>query len=494
MIGGFSLIPLWIGGGFGVLQPPQLAETSTAYYPSQSAYETRSAIEDIEATSIFEVLPSEEPGASNGARFITVSNNNVGEATATPFTLLTGSSAFDLQTYTCNFESDATGEVLPANTNFTVLGWNIGVNDEVYFLIEDDPAILQLWVLADVSVVLSGDYKTTYPFAISCRTWVITPQPDANTTPGASASEESGTPIPLPQIVTATPLPPEPVKLEYNNQQASILIAEDVPDLKNPSVLFTPEGVTVLAQVVGTGPLGITVVGNLMITGTLEIVDAKLVMNVSAVKLNDGDITDTDDGRRAETGVNNWLHSMMIRREVLSYTLGDGLLTIDALEYSESRFPPSPTPSLTPQILTTDGLTVTPSIIPPQVRSITFTPVAARASDFTSAEASASASSAIPAIQDIGIAFTSTGLTLTGEVRLPNTPVSQDVTLDAGLVMVDGQLELDVRSFKAGSLDLMMLDIGPLLVSDINEWWPLLTDGLRVETFELTNGVLKINP
>jgi len=60
--------------------------------------------------------------------------------------------------------------------------------------------------------------------------------------------------------------------------------------------------------------------------------------------------------------------------------------------------------------------------------------------------------------------------------------------------MVDGQLELDVRSFKAGSLDLMMLDIGPLLVSDINEWWPLLTDGLRVETFELTNGVLKINP
>lgn len=485
-----ALIPVWVSAGFGELQPPDLPVTATVYLPTQSAYETRTAREEIEATSQFEVLPTEDYGAYHGGQAQFISNRHALGTPITPTPIpVNGSSALALQTYRCNYESDATGESLAPNTTFSVLGWNIDIDDQVYFLIEDDPTRAQVWVKADVEVVIFADYRAVFPQPVACRTWVLAP---------TASGAEGGTPsdIPLPRIFTATPPPPVPTDITYTNAEASALIAEDVPDLKNPSVLFSPEGVIVLAQVEGTGPLGIRVVGNLMVNGTLEIEEGKLVMRVSSVKLNDGDITDTDDGRRVETGVNNWLRGLMVRREVLSYTLEEGLLTVKALVYSESRFPNAATPTATETPLpeTIDGATLTPTIPIPAVRSVTFTPVAAPKRDITSGQASTSARTHIANIQDIEVAFSTDTFTLTGNTRLPEAVASQPITLEAGLMTVNGQLRLDVRSLRSGPLDLLTHPAGPSLIAEIEAWLPLLSDNLRVDTFQLTNGVLKINP
>lgn len=180
---------------------------------------------------------------------------------------------------------------------------------------------------------------------------------------------QSVTPTPtrrLPQVRTATALPPAPFSLVLTDQIATETLAQDISEIRNPNIHFSPDGtVKLTGQIDVNGPLNSKIATDIEVFGKLLIVDGKMVVNVTKVTALGQDVTERE-GPRVERRINNWLRSYLVRREVTKITPAEGQVTVEGVEYRDGRVPTIvPTPTAIPPVSGGNGSSAgTPSPLP----------------------------------------------------------------------------------------------------------------------------------
>lgn len=489
-----ALIPWAINASSAPLRPPELEQTALLYATTEVYYTTRQAAEERAATSIFETLPPENNGSGQ-----------LGVATSTPKTesgdfptKISGISPDELSLYRCPFPSDLLGDRLPANQKFTVLGWNIDADGNNYFLIEDDPTRNQVWIQYGPTVVIVQPYnfdprhpELLFPKGSGCRTW--TTNALALATPSPALISLSPTPtISLPTIKTATPLPPEQVRVELTEEDAAAQIEEDIPDLNNPKVHFSPDGIQITGDVKLSTVLG-NISGEVEIVGQLETRNKKLFMNITSLTARGKDYTDKDERRQVEDAVNNWLAKLLIRREVQSFELQEGLLIINVLERQESILPTLPA-TLAEEVI---SVSPTPTIPLPEARPITITPRSSAPFQISDEEATAHAADHLTEIVQPQVHFTTNGIEIQGKITIPGVvagqTVSGSVTVTGQLEIQNGQLHMTVSEFTINGVSTSEFGTKNIIEDAINTWLPTLAGG-SFGQFELEQGNLILLP
>lgn len=477
------------------LRPDELAETPRAYKPTEEAYTTREAEAEKSATSQFEVLPAE---GEEVAQAVTITPTHGTDVVIVPESI-TATAMQNLPIYRCPYPSEQTENVWPANQEFSILGWNIDLDNVVYFLIEDNPAQAQTWIRFEREVTLSFEnYKLVYPFAAACRTWT-----DGGTSTAVQSETEVTPTIPLPEILTATPPPPQPIQIELTEEEATEQVKEDIPELKEPSVRFTPDEIRITGKVEASTIIG-SIDGDVEIKGTLELRDGKLYLHATSVTARGRDYTDDEEGQQAESTVNIWLARLMIRREAESFELRDGSLSIHAVEYQESVFPtlvptdstPIPGTDTTPVESEMSG---TPTAIPlPDARPITATPQTSIPFEVTDSEATIEAIKNLTTIANPTISFTSSGVVIVGQftspVDIPGQNPFGTVSLSGGLSLESGQLQMDFQEITFNGADITQPTVRSSLEIAVNTWLPSLQRDKPITDFSLDEGLLTLFP
>lgn len=343
---------------FAPLRPPVFEETATMYFVTESAYLTREAALELSATSEMMTLPPEDlepmPGdpdytpppsitplsSSSGLSEVRLIQLRVTEST------VTGISSRPLERHSCPSPSAHISGQFPPNQAFRVLGWNVDLDNITYLLIEDDPTKPQVWLrIPDLTVVQTSHNYLDTP-TIACRTYVLqtsqTLGPVTATVSNAPNGTAATAAIPLPQIASATPPAPTSLRLEITEQDAVQQVLESVPELHNPEIEIHPEYIEIRGNIDLPGPLGTTIKGDVVINAELVQEDADLRVAIRSVSVAGRDITNTDDARQVENTINNWLNTLLIRRDVQSFEMREALLIINVLERQFSVFPELP--------------------------------------------------------------------------------------------------------------------------------------------------------
>lgn len=496
-----ALAPWGVKALFDPLQPDELAKTPLAYKPTEVAHATREAETEIAAPSTMVIWT---PEGTEFPQAITMTPTPSTDIVTVPDEI-TGTVSQDTPVFSCPYPSEQTDMVWPPNQEFTVLGWNIDLDNVVYLLVEDVATQPQKWLQLGPEVTLSfADYRVLYPVGAACRTWTTSASP----TPADTVQNQDGeviTPtIPLPVIKTATPLPPEAIQIELTNEDATNQVEQEIPELKNPSVYFSPDEVRITGTVEASTPLG-SIDGNLEITGTLELRDGKLHFQATSVTARGRDYTDDSEGRDAESAVNAWLAKLMIRRDAESFELLDGMLVINAVEYQESALPTlAPTPIST-AVNNAEGETaesqaeMTPTAVPlPEAQPITATPQPARSREITDGQATLDAVNNLSAIVNPSIQFTSSGVVIVGEftspVAIPGQNAMGTVNLSGGLAVENGRLQMRMRNMTFNGVDITHPVIQETLGTAVNGWLPGLHQGMAITDFTLSDGTLTLLP
>lgn len=368
-----TLFPWIIGSLYAPLRPSVLEETATAYFVTESIYFTREAELELSATSQMITLPPEDyeplpgdpdytPPASSYSRH---SDFLLVQVYATQV-LFTGVSSLPLERFSCPSPSALIGGQFPPNQQFTAIGWNVDLDNITYLLIRDEPSLQQIWLrIPDLTAVqLSGNYLDLP--AITCRTQVIYATPSHEQATAAVSDGTLSTPtIPPPRIASATPPPPEQVRLEITEQDAIQQVQESVPELSDPQIEFSPDNLQIRGNIDLPGPLGTTIQGNMDIIADLVQEDVDLRVVLRSVTVAGRDITNTPDGRQVENTINHWLDSLLIRRDLQTFEMLDGVLILEVLERQFSEFvAPQPTEEETSTPTPTLGEpTLTPTLI-----------------------------------------------------------------------------------------------------------------------------------
>jgi hypothetical protein len=369
------------------LLPSVFEETATIYFVTESAYLTREAALELSATSEMMILPSDDdepmpgdpdytpPSTSTPMSSSGASETLLVQLRVTPSTF-TGISSRPLERYSCPSPAAHISGQFPPNHVFSILGWNVDLDNVTYLLIEDEPSQPQVWLrIPDLtSIEMSSNYLETP--AITCRTYIaqITQSPEQITATMTVTMESitATATIPLPRIASATPPPPVLARLEITEQDAIQQVMESVPELRDPVIEISPDGLEIQGYINLPGPLGTTIRGDVVINAELVQEDTKLRVAIQSVTVAGRNITNTEDGQQVENTINNWLNILLVRRDLQSFELLDGLLIIDVLERQFSEFPQSAeqndeptnemvaTPSST-TVLTLVVSTVTPS-------------------------------------------------------------------------------------------------------------------------------------
>lgn len=408
---GLTLLPWILAVQFGPLRPIVFEETATLYFVTENAYFTREAALELSATSEMMTFPPEDleplPGdfdytpppsqtliSSSGDRGTRLVQFRIEQSIAV------GISLTPLERYNCPLSSSHISGLFPPNQEFQILGWNVDLDNVTYLLISDNPDELQIWLrVPDLSVIdTSVNYLETP--TIACRTYTtratsITELP-ATVEVATNGSASITATLPLPQILSATPPPPVPVHLEITEEDAIQQVQDSVPELHNPQIEITPQNLDIQGYIDLPGPLGTTIKGDLIINADIVQEDTDLRVVVRSVTVAGRDITNTEDGQRVESTINNWVRELLVRRDVQSFEMLDGLLIIEVLERQFSIFPelpeiteqseypidiiaptetPTPSPTLTPTLIIT---TATMAPEPTQLPIWTQTPSATR--------------------------------------------------------------------------------------------------------------------
>lgn len=490
---GIGVLPWGIEYLFEPLRPPALVETPLAYQPTEAAFATREAEIERAATSSFTILPLEDDGFP---------------ATATPTQgriavpeQIFGTVAQDAPIFRCPYPSDQTDALWPAGQPFLVHGWNIDLDDTVYLLIKDDPTRPQVWIQLGPDVTLSfEDYRLTFGRASGCRTWASDPSTPAT----ASATDADMTPseptatIPLPAIRTATPLPPQQVRIEVTEEEATEQLAEESPDIKEPTVYFTPDEVRITGEVEISTPIG-GIDGDLEIKGTLALEEGKLTFHTTSLTARGRDYTDKEESEDVEYLVNAWLSELMVRRFGQSFELQDGLLIINAIEYQESTLP-TPWPEETPAEPESDTPDSSPTPIPlPAARSVTMTPGPGTTRAITSEQATIRSRSDLPSLSNPRVEFSTSGVTIIGEIAVPLSIPGQNISggeveFTGQLGVEDGELKFTMQDFALEGAGGALPEVEQMLESAVNEWVPSLQDGMSISDIILGDGTITLFP
>ncbi|MAS33633.1 MAG: hypothetical protein CL610_06490 [Anaerolineaceae bacterium] len=349
-----ALLPWLISAAFAPLRPAIFEETVTVYSVTEGAFLTREAALELSATSEMITLPPEEleplpgdpdytpPASWTPASFSQQTGVQLVQLSVTQATM-TGISALPLDRHSCPSPYAHISGPFPPNQAFLVLGWNVDLDGVVYLLIEDDQKERQVWLqIPDLTAVtLSGNYLETP--AITCRTYIIetseTPELAATPVVPETGDAAAAATIPLPRIASATPPPPIAVRLEITEQDAIQQVQDSVPELRDPQIEISPEGLQIHGYIDLPGPLGTTLQGDVAITAELVQQDSDLRVNITSVTVAGQDLTGTEDGQQVENTINNWFNRLFIRRDLQGFELQDGLLLIDVLERQYSEFP-----------------------------------------------------------------------------------------------------------------------------------------------------------
>lgn len=388
-------LPWLLADAFAPLRPSPLAETVTVYSITEAAFLTRDAQLEMSATSVIYTLPplDDEPlpgdpdytppaisaqSASNRG----LDDYNVRISLQSTATMVSAISSEPLERYSCPSPTTLMFGLFPPNIAFNVLGWNTDFDNVTYFLIEDEPNKPQVWLrVPDLTrIEFSENYLELPSFA--CRTYTARGTLQSTVVSPDESSPNPGTPtIPLPRIATATAPPPVPIQLTITDTDAEQQVLDSVPQLLSPQISITPDGIEIRGFVDLPGPLGTTIRGDLVIFGQLVQDGTDLRMELSSVSVAGRDITETEDGQIVENTINNWLSSLLIRRDVESFSLDDGMLVIHALERQTSAFPtsqPTQTATIIPEIIGTSSNTTPVSPTQQQytatLRLVTATP------------------------------------------------------------------------------------------------------------------------
>lgn len=496
---GVGVLPWGIDLVFEPLRPPALAETPWAYQPTEAAFATREAEIERSATSSFTILPVEDDS-------FPVTETPMQERIAVPEQIF-GAVTQDVPIFSCPYPSDQTDALWPAGQPFMVHGWNIDLDDVVYLLIEDDPAKPQMWIQLGPDVTLSFEnYRLTFGRASGCRTWA-----SAASTPEGAPSEEtpaiSSGPtatIPLPMIRTATPLPPQQVRIEVTEEEATEQLAEESPDIKEPTVYFTPDEVRITGEVEISTPIG-GIDGDLEIKGTLALEEGKLYFHTTSLTARGRDYTDKEESDDVEYLVNAWLAELMVRRSGQSFELRDGLLIIDAFEYQESALP-TPRPELTPTAIDDvegqEPLASDSSLTPiplPAARSVTVTPGPGTTRAITNEQATIRSRTDLPVLSDPRIEFSTSGVTVIGEIAMPLAIPGLDasggmVEFTGELGVEDGQLKFAMQDFALEGAEIVLPEVKQIFETAVSEWVPNLQDGMSISDFILGDGTITLFP
>lgn len=346
-------------------------------------------------------------------------------------------------------------------------------------------------------------------------------------TPTEAATATATIPIPKARSITATPAM---THVELTQAEAQRHAEADFPDLRNPVIEITPDQVSISGLVGGSGPIG----QGITIEGKLRVAEGKIGLDVSYVELNGKDITSSEIGLRAGRAVNSWLRSLQLGQEVQAMTVGDGVVTYDALQFQNHILPtpfgtppPSPAPDLTGTpgnndlfILPTesDSGPLTATIPIPKVTEIhsqitlvplgsataspsggilTTTPGTARKMEVHDDNIPTGAT--IDGIQDATVKFTPDGLLITGKIAgissvFSNANALTDVEILAQLKTQGHQLRVVIQHVSISGVSIDQSDLIGMLESSINTWLSEQFSGVPVDNFELDTGVLRINP
>jgi len=507
-----GLLPWGISVAFDPLRPAELVETPQAYQPTENAFATREAEREQAATSSFTILPAEDEVAfaPTGTAALPESGSDVPDR-------IIGSVVENVPVFSCPASSQQMERVWPLGHPFTVLGWGSDLDGLIYLLIEDDLTRPQVWLQLGDEVVLSyADYRLVYGPATACRPWTGGPRATPTPTDSAPPSASSPTPtIPLPIIRTATPEPPTAIRLELDDAEATRQLAEEVPDIKDPSVHFTPGEVQITGEVEISTPIG-GIDGDLEIRGTLELVEGKLYFHTSSLIARGRDYTDKEEAETVEHLMDAWLAKLLVRRMAQSVDVQEGLLVVEAMEYHDSVLPtPRPTTSPTPAASAETALPVptgaatestpapwpdgVPTAIPlPAAYSVSVTHLPGGGRAITSQQATYSSRAGMPTITDSRVEFSTSGVTVTGQfalpVTLPGQPSYGTVYVTGGLGVRDGQLHFTMRdvAFEGETMGLPI--VRQTLESAVNTWLPSLQAGTSITDFILGDGTITLFP
>ncbi len=473
------LLPWIIASTAAPLQPPELAETVTAYFPTEFAYLTQDALLEFSATSVMSTLPPEfedengDEDASAGT-FLLVSapaqvDSNSLTVTALAQTIealeggvapleltmtaqmatiaalqnpdvspssglivadddapLTGTATAPINLYTCPSDSAQQTETLTVGAVFPIYGYSIDFmsdDEAVYFLIAHHSVTDQRWVKFDErSITLSADYTTVFDRGLAC----------------GSAPSIGGTRLEItpPIIATATDLPPVLETLIVTEADAQAQLTRDVPELREPTIDITSDNIVITGIIDLQLPLGARLAGDVTIIGALVQDGTALRFEVESVVAAGRDVTNDEEGQQVENAVNQWLVQLLIARDVISFTQTDDTLTVGTLRYFSARptLNASDVPTITPQVGTvvpTRPLTVvtaTPintTATPLPIRNATATPegtpaaVRADTPRVTAAQATNSAQQGLSLLGSPNISFDN------GQIRINASSLTQ---------------------------------------------------------------------
>lgn len=303
--------------------------------------------------------------------------------------------------------------------------------------------------------------------------------------------------IPIPRMITATPLPPSEKTLTITAQEAEQSIAADIEEINNPRVTFIAPDQLIIRGQVRTQVLFGNVTGELVILGRLEQRATQLYVTVTRLSLNGVEITDSERRNTAESLVNAWIRRRyLLNRDVLSFRIEDNAVIMQVLEYSGNRLPtPLPSPTAT-STATSDAPTSTPIV--PLLSTPTPTPAgAASGRILTDETATQLARAALPFVRDPKVRFTLDGIEITGKIALSLSPLAPEVTTPFRFVgtlgIENGQLTVTPKVLEISLVEVARTGIGQQLMEAIQTWLRSALASGPVVSFELQGGRLIIN-
>ncbi len=303
--------------------------------------------------------------------------------------------------------------------------------------------------------------------------------------------------IPIPRMITATPLPPVEKTLTITAQEAAQGIAADIEEITEPRVTFSPPDQLLIKGVVKRPVLFGSIAGELTILGQLAQRETQLVVTITQLSLNGIDMT-AERRESAEAAVNAWIRGRyLINRDVLSFRIENNTVIVEALEYSTRRSPSLPAQA-TPTALSENS--PTPSLIPPQLSTptLTVTPTLNLSERiFTDETATQLAREKLTFVRDPQVRFTPEGIELSGKIPLAFSPLAPEVLTTFRFVgtlgIQDGRLSVTPKVLEISLAEAGRTSLGRQLVEAIEGWLSSAFISAGVESFKLQGGKLLIN-
>jgi hypothetical protein len=470
------VVPWLLVSAFNPLQPPELAETVTAYYPTEHTFLTQDVQREFDAPSVMSTLPPEEfddplpPEGESIAQQVSyvAQDNPAGTLAALQSTIdalttpavdpvqmtmtslqatinslqsgvqptptapvqgdapLYGTANNNLELYRCPDSDQVREGSIVTGTRFPILAYSIdfnSANEDVYFLTEHRSGDDQVWVkFSERAIGLERDYRDVFQRGLTC----------------GSAPVITRLEITPPGIATTTPLPPVVEVMTVTQDEAREQISRDVPQLRNPNISIVPEKILITGLIDITLPLGVRLDGDVLIEGELVQEGTSLRVNVTSIIAAGRDETGGDAREQVENAINQWLVQLLVQRDVLSFSQTEGVLSIVTLRYFSAR--PTANPSeIAPMTATPAEPTVSRALIvataTPDMRMTVTLRVATATPQGTPdpTAASAAGAGAARAVVTNSDANSRTG----GAIGRLNNP---NVSFDDGLIRITGDL------------------------------------------------------